>query len=59
MKVWFWPIVVGVLSAIGLLSGLLYDGLGDAVSWLALLVPVALSVWYGWVRKNAADDRRT
>jgi len=57
MKVWFWPIVVGVLSAIGLLSGLLYDGLGDAVSWLALLVPVALSAWYGWMRKNAVDDR--
>ena len=58
MKIWFWPLVVGLLSAIGLLSGLLYDGLGDAVSWLALLVPVALSVWHGWLRKNAADDRR-
>ncbi len=58
MKVWFWPIVIGLLSAVGLLSGLLYDGLGDVVSWLALLVPVALAVWYGWVRKNAADDSR-
>ncbi len=58
MKVWFWPIVIGLLSAVGLLSGLLYDGLGDVVSWLALLVPVALAVWYGWVRNNAADDGR-
>lgn len=58
MKVWFWPVVVGMLSAIGLLSALLYDGLGDAVSWLTLLVPVALSVWYGWVRRNAANDHR-
>lgn len=58
MKVWFWPVIVGMLSAIGLLSALLYDGLGDVVSWLTLLVPVALAAWYGGVRGNAADDRR-
>ncbi|NYT38719.1 hypothetical protein ERD78_16560 [Allopusillimonas soli] len=58
MKIWFWPIVIGVVSTVGLLSGLLYDGLGDVVSWLALLVPVAFSALYGWGGNNAADDRR-
>ena len=58
MKIWLWPIVIGVLSAIGLLSGLVYDGLGDALSWLTLSIPVLLSVWYGWLRKHARQSNR-
>lgn len=50
MKVWFWPLVIGVLSCAGLLSALFYDGWGDRFSWLTLLLPVALSVWLGWLR---------
>jgi hypothetical protein len=46
MKIWFWPIVIGILSAVGLVSALLYDGPGDWISWAALLCPVAVSAWY-------------
>jgi hypothetical protein len=50
-SIWFWPLAVGALSCIGLLSALFYDGPGDWLSWLALAVPVALSAWHGWLRK--------
>lgn len=50
MKIWFWPIVVGLLSCVGLLVALFYDGWGDAVSWLTLAPPVVMSIWYGWLR---------
>lgn len=48
--IWFWPSVIGVLSAVGLLSALFYDGWGDWLSWLTLLPPIALSIWYGWLQ---------
>ena len=36
------PAMIGVLSVIGLISALVGDGVWDALSWLALGVPVAL-----------------
>lgn len=30
-----WPLLIGLLAALGLLSALLGDGLYDVVSWLA------------------------
>jgi len=50
-RLWGAPIVLGVLSAIGLLAALLGDGLYDAVSWLGLGLPVAASLWYGLRRR--------
>jgi len=44
--VWRWPLVLAALTAVGLTSALLADGLYDAVSWLTLgvveLVPLRL-----------------
>jgi len=41
------PAVLAVASAIGLLSALLGDGVFDAVSWVALALPLAVLV-RGW-----------
>lgn len=43
------PIVLAVLSAIGLIAALLSDGLGDVASWLTLGALVAVMAWY-WIR---------
>jgi hypothetical protein len=40
------PLMVAVLSTVGLVSALLGDDLWDVISWLALTVPVVLIVWY-------------
>lgn len=54
MKVWFWPIVIGILSLAGLIIGLVFDDLGDTFAWLCLAIPVAVSAWYGWLRRLPA-----
>jgi len=41
------PILLGLISAGGLIAALLFDGIGDAVSWLALAAPVVTALWYG------------
>jgi hypothetical protein len=45
------PIVLGLLSGVGLVTALVGDGPWDAVSWLGLGLPVVVCVWYGWLRK--------
>lgn len=48
---WGWPIVLGVLTSVGLVSALFSDGgLGDAVAWAALGIPTGAGFWYGWRR---------
>jgi len=41
-RIWFWPVVVALLSILGLIAGLVSEGLGDCLSWGALAVPVAI-----------------
>jgi len=48
MKLWGMPILLGILSMVGLISALLEDGVWDALSWLALGIPCLLMVWYWW-----------
>ena len=40
------PLALAALSAVGLVSALLGDGLWDALSWLALGLPVAVTIGY-------------
>jgi len=46
------PVLIGALSAVGLVTALVGNGLWDAVSWLGLGLPVAVCLWYGWLRKT-------
>jgi hypothetical protein len=46
------PLVLGVLSAAGLMSALLSEGPGRYFSWLALGAPVAISAWFFARRKR-------
>ena len=48
---WGAPILLAVLSVIGLLAALIGDGVYDAVSWIGLGLPVAVSLWYGLRRR--------
>jgi hypothetical protein len=50
MNVWRWPLITAVLCAVGLASALFFDGYGDAVSWLALGLPIAQAAWF-WMRQ--------
>lgn len=54
--IWTAPIVLGVLTVIGLVSALLGDGVWDAVSALALGAVAAVGGWYGLLRPKARSS---
>lgn len=47
LKLWAWPLALGLLSASGLVSALVSDDWGDGWSWVALGVPVLVLAWHG------------
>ena len=48
-QIFLWPMALGAMTVIGLVSALLADGVWDALSWAMLMAPVALGVWRGWL----------
>lgn len=40
------PMVIGILSVVGLLSALIGDGLWDGVSWVTLAIPIFLYAYF-------------
>jgi hypothetical protein len=40
------PVLIALITIAGLLAALLGDGIWDAVSWLALSVPIAVVMWF-------------
>jgi len=40
------PIVLGVVSAIGLAVALVGDDVWDAIGWIGLGIPLAVTAWY-------------
>ena len=52
-RLWGWPIVLGVLTAVGLITALFSDGgAGDIVAWIALGAVSATGLWFGWGRRR-------
>jgi len=45
-SLWGMPILLGVLTAVGLVSGLLGDGWWDVVAVIGLAAPVAVGTWH-------------
>lgn len=56
LRLWGWPLALGLLTASGLVAALLSDQAGDAWSWVALGVPVAVMAWHGLRRPARTDD---
>jgi hypothetical protein len=52
MALWGMPILLGILTIIGLISALLGDGIWDTVSAVALGAPLLAGAWYGLRRKR-------
>ena len=46
VRVFGWPILLALSSAIGLISALLGDGVWDALSWNSLAAPVLVIAWH-------------
>ena len=53
MQIWGAPLLLAVLTVIGLVSALLGDGIWDAVSAVTLGIPVLVGAWYSLRRPPA------
>lgn len=52
---WGWPIALGLLTAIGLVSALFSDGgFGDLLAGVCLAIPTGVGIWHGWLRRGPA-----
>ncbi|MDY0746813.1 hypothetical protein SNE35_20040 [Paucibacter sp. R3-3] len=58
IKLWVWPVALALLTASGLISALVSDGWGDAWSWLALGLPVAVTAWFGLRTRSSSSHSR-
>jgi hypothetical protein len=47
---WLTPILLAVLTASGLLSALISDGIGDLWAWIALGAPLVTAAYCIWCR---------
>ncbi|WP_407294268.1 hypothetical protein [Stutzerimonas zhaodongensis] len=56
IRIWLWPVVIALISAVGLIGGLVSEGVGDWLSWIALGVPVVVSL-HGLRRCKPRSER--
>jgi hypothetical protein len=45
-QIWGMPLFLACLSALGLISALMGDGMWDMLSWIALAAPLGVVVWH-------------
>lgn len=48
-QIWGFPISIGIMTIIGLISSLVGKGIWLWVSWIALTLPIVIAVWLGVV----------
>ncbi len=51
-QIFIWPIILGVLSAIGLVVALLEEGTLEDISLFGLVAPILVIVYFYWVKKT-------
>jgi hypothetical protein len=47
LNLWGWPLAIAVVSAGGLVAGLVGDGAWDWLAWIGLGIPSAAATWFG------------
>ena len=50
-QIFIWPMILGVLSAVGLVVSLLEEGALEDISLIGLAVPILVMVYFHWVKK--------
>ena len=56
-KIWGAPIGLTVLTLFGLVAALVGTGIWHGLAWLAIAMPVAVCIWYGWMRPGRRPVR--
>jgi uncharacterized membrane protein YkvI len=51
-QIFLWPIVLGLLTMIGLVVALLKDGLFEDISLLGLVIPIVVIAYFYYIKKQ-------
>lgn len=57
-RIWLWPIALALFSLTGLVSALIWDGLGDVWSWIGLGVPAVVGCSLALRRRQPKDSKK-
>jgi len=52
-QIFFWPIILGMLSAIGLVVALLDEGVIEQISLIGLIAPIVVIIYFYWIKKTS------
>ncbi|PPD10765.1 hypothetical protein [Methylophilus sp.] len=52
-QIFLWPAVIAVLSCSGLIAALLYDGVRELVSDIAVALPILIAGYHYWLKPAA------
>jgi hypothetical protein len=52
------PVLVATITTAGLTFALFGNGLWDAISWLALAVPVLIAIFY-WIKRQSVSEQES
>ena len=47
-QIWAAPVLLGLSSAVGLVTALFFNGVGDVIAWVTLGIPVVVCLWGIW-----------
>ncbi len=44
-EIFVWPLLLAIVTGVGLVAALLGNDIWDVISWIALLSPIAVTGW--------------
>lgn len=50
-QIFIWPVILGVLTALGLILALLEDGVVEEISLTGLVAPILVMVYFYYIKK--------
>lgn len=51
-QIYFWPIMIGLMIAVGLVTALVKDGLIERISLIGLVIPIAVIMYFYWIKHD-------
>lgn len=51
-QIYFWPIMIGLMIAVGLVAALVKDGFIERISLIGLVIPIAVIMYFYWIKHD-------
>jgi di/tricarboxylate transporter len=50
-QIFFWPLIIGLLSTFALVIALIDDGLIEQIALLGLMTPITVIIYFYWIKE--------